>query len=75
MGLHCSSAAVGRAGIWERRVRRRAGLGIFSRGVAVQSCVIARRLIWKTHFGTVPALATPANAFGIDQASAGPAAT
>ena len=74
-GLFCSRAAVGRAGIWHRRVWHCASAAIVSRGVEVQISFTAIGFIWKTHFRTVPVLATPANAFGIDEASACPAAT
>ena len=75
MGPHYLSAAVGRTRIWQRRGWDGARVNIFSEGVGVQSSFTTMRFIWETHFCTVPALATPANAFGIDQASAGPAAT
>ena len=75
MGPHYLSAAVGRTRIWQRRGCHGARFIIFSGGVEVHSSFTAMGFIWKAHFCTVPALATPANAFGIDQASAGPAAT
>ena len=73
--LFCSRAAVGRAGIWQRRVWHCASAATFSWGVGVQISFAAMGFVWKTHFCTVPVLATPANAFGIDEASACPAAT
>ena len=75
MGLCWSRAAVRRGGIWQRRGWRCVRLSIFSLGVGVQSGFAGIGFIWEAHFCAVPALATPANAFGIDQAGAGPAAT
>ena len=75
MGPHYLRVAVGWTRIWQRRGWHGARVTIFSGGVEVHSSFTAMGFLWKTHCCTVPALATPANAFGIDQASTRPAAT
>ena len=76
---HCFKSAAPGKTLLSARFHQRGwhdvSAAIFSGGVEVQSSFSAMGFIWKTHFCTVPALATPADAFGVDEASARAATT